>query len=75
MKNVVLTGFMGVEKTSVGKRLAKRLGMEFFYIDAIIAKEEGKTIPLSYHAPQMLQRVTSAMFQTLVKIRLKSDCC
>ena len=33
--NVVLTGFMGTGKTSVGKRLAKRLGWKFVDIDAL----------------------------------------
>lgn len=30
MKRIVLTGFMGVGKTTVGRRLVKRLGMKFF---------------------------------------------
>src|SRR2546427_4283149 len=43
-KNIVLTGFMGVGKTTVGKELAKRLEAEFFDTDEIIEKEEGKTV-------------------------------
>ena len=33
--NVVLIGFMGTGKTSVGKRLAKRLGWKFVDVDAL----------------------------------------
>lgn len=44
MRNIVLTGFMGVGKTTVGRELAKRLKMKFFDMDEIIEKEEGKTI-------------------------------
>ena len=35
--NIILTGFMGTGKTSVGKRLAKRLGWRFVDLDQLIA--------------------------------------
>jgi len=38
-------GFMGSGKTSVGRCLAKRLGMTFVDMDDIIVKREGKPIP------------------------------
>lgn len=44
VKNIVLTGFMGVGKTTVGEQLAKRLGVEFFDTDEIIERQEGKTV-------------------------------
>ena len=44
-RNIVLTGFMGTGKTSVGKTLAEWVTFEFSDMDAIIEKEEGKTIP------------------------------
>ncbi|MBI4342117.1 MAG: AAA family ATPase [Candidatus Omnitrophica bacterium] len=34
--NIILTGFMGTGKTSVGKRLAKRLGWRFVDLDQLI---------------------------------------
>ena len=34
--NIILTGFMGTGKTSVGKRLAKRLGWRFVDVDSLI---------------------------------------
>ena len=43
-KNLVLTGMMGVGKTTVGKKLAKRLNIKFIDIDQIIETKEKKTI-------------------------------
>ncbi len=44
MKNIVLTGFMGTGKTTVGKILAKKLNREFVDTDAIIEEKLGATI-------------------------------
>lgn len=44
MKNIVLTGFMGTGKTSVGKRLAKELNLKFVDTDDLIEKEAGASI-------------------------------
>ena len=43
-KNLVLTGMMGVGKTTIGKRLSRKLKMRFIDIDQIIEKNEKKTI-------------------------------
>jgi len=43
-KNLVLTGMMGVGKTTVGKKLAKKLDSKFIDIDQIIEIKEKKTI-------------------------------
>ncbi len=42
--NVVLTGFRGSGKTTVGKALAERLGREFIDCDEYIEKQTGLTI-------------------------------
>jgi shikimate kinase len=42
--NVVLIGFMGVGKTSVGQRLAERLGWPFVDTDGLIEEERGMTV-------------------------------
>ncbi|MBF0564630.1 MAG: 3-dehydroquinate synthase [Nitrospirae bacterium] len=44
MKNIVLTGFMGTGKTTVGKLLADSLGMALVDIDGEIEKDAGMTI-------------------------------
>lgn len=40
MKNIVLIGFMGVGKTSIGKRVAAKLQIEFFDTDEAIRRCE-----------------------------------
>ena len=44
MNHVVLTGFMAVGKTAVGKRLARRLGRKFLDTDHVIETREGTSI-------------------------------
>lgn len=44
MKNIVLIGFMGAGKTSVGKVIAKKLGFEFVDVDEVIEKATGMEI-------------------------------
>ena len=39
--NILLTGFMGAGKTTVGRKLAKRLGYIFIDADQEIETEQG----------------------------------
>ncbi len=43
--NIVLIGFMGTGKTTVGKLLAARLGLAFTDMDDVIVERAGKSIP------------------------------
>ena len=43
--NVILVGFMGAGKTSVGRLLARRLGRCFVETDDMIVAREGRSIP------------------------------
>lgn len=43
-RNIILTGFMGTGKTSVGSELANLLDREFVDMDACLEAHEGKTI-------------------------------
>jgi shikimate kinase len=42
--NIVLTGFMAVGKTTIGRRVARRLGRAFYDADAEIVKRTGMQV-------------------------------
>lgn len=44
-KNIILTGFMGTGKTTVGKLLAEKLQREFIDTDQLIEDRQAQTIP------------------------------
>ncbi len=44
MKNIILIGFMGCGKTSVGKRLSQTLECEFLDTDELIEQQQQRTI-------------------------------
>ena len=44
-RNIILCGFMGSGKTTLGKLLARRLGMEFVDMDDVIVRNEGMCVP------------------------------
>lgn len=43
-ENIILTGFMGTGKTTVGRLLAERLGMAFVDTDELIVARDGRAI-------------------------------
>ena len=47
-KNLILTGMMGVGKSTVGKRLAKELSLRFVDVDKLIEIKEGCSINLIF---------------------------
>jgi shikimate kinase len=47
---IVLTGFMGSGKTSVGSVLAERLGWRFLDLDAEIERRDGRSVPQIFAA-------------------------
>ena len=47
-ENLVLTGMMGVGKSTVGKSLANKLSFKFIDIDKIIEKQERCTIDVIF---------------------------
>jgi len=44
-RNIILVGFMGTGKSSAGRLVAERLGMEFVDMDDEIVRREGCSIP------------------------------
>ena len=57
--NIVLIGYMGAGKTTVGKALAGKLGYEFIDTDLYIEAQEGMTIP------EIFEKKGEAYFRTL----------
>lgn len=45
MKRIIIIGYMGAGKTTVGKALAKQLNMQFYDLDWYIESRMHKTIP------------------------------
>lgn len=45
MRNLILIGFMGAGKSTVGRIVADRLGWSFVDVDAVITQESGRSIP------------------------------
>jgi len=45
MERIIIIGYMGAGKTTVGKALAKALGMEFYDLDWYIEARMRKTVP------------------------------
>lgn len=43
-KNIILCGFMGCGKSTIGNLLSKKTGMSFIDIDSYIEKKENKTV-------------------------------
>jgi 3-dehydroquinate synthase len=42
---IILAGFMGTGKSSVGEKLAKKLGYTFIDTDSLVEKQSGRSIP------------------------------
>jgi shikimate kinase len=47
-KHIALTGFMAAGKSTVGKKLARKLGLKFYDIDDIVVEEHGPISDIFY---------------------------
>ena len=45
MRRIILIGYMGAGKTTVGRQLAKRLGLMFYDLDWYIMNRMRRTVP------------------------------
>ncbi|MFA6049240.1 MAG: shikimate dehydrogenase [Candidatus Micrarchaeia archaeon] len=66
--SIVLVGFMGTGKSSVGKALAKRLGKRFVDTDALAEKSAGKKIT------EIFSQKGEAFFRSLEKKAVQAAC-
>jgi shikimate kinase len=66
IKRLVLTGFMGAGKSTVGRLLAARFGWNFLDLDTHLEQRTGATIP------QLFQRHGEARFRRLESTALAS---
>lgn len=66
LRRLVLTGFMGAGKSTVGRILASRLGWAFLDLDAHLEERAGATIP------QLFERNGEARFRRLESTALAS---
>jgi len=49
-RHLVLIGMMGVGKSSVGRRVALRLGRQFLDTDKLVEEESGRTVAVIFVA-------------------------
>lgn len=67
-ENIILIGFMGVGKTSLGKLLASKLGRGFIDLDEKIEHDAGLTIP------KIFETYGEKYFRELEKAAVKEIC-
>ncbi len=69
MVNIILTGFMGTGKSSVGRSLASVLGYKYIDIDSEIVEQEKRTINdiFSENGEDYFRSVEKAVLQRVLK--------
>ena len=67
--NITLIGFMGTGKTTIGKRLAKRLGWRFVDIDELIEASAKKPVPRIFaeHGEPVFRRLEERIILRTVR--------
>ena len=65
-ENLILVGFMGTGKSSIGRQVARRLGFQFLDTDQLIVEREGA--PIS----ELFERLGEPAFRTLETRTLES---
>lgn len=68
--NLVMVGFMGAGKTTIGRRLARRLGYFFLDMDNFIVREENKEISeiFSEHGELFFRQMETNLLRRLISV-------
>jgi shikimate kinase len=69
-RNIILTGFMGTGKTSVGRTLAKRLGWKFIDTDECIESQAGCSIThlFAHQGEAIFRQIESDVAERLAEL-------
>ncbi len=69
-KNIILTGFMGTGKSSVGRVLADRLGYRYCDLDALIVAAAGSSINeiFARHGEAHFRRIEAEMVRSIANM-------
>ncbi|RMG92313.1 MAG: 3-dehydroquinate synthase [Chloroflexi bacterium] len=69
LPNIVLTGFMGTGKTTVGRLLAERLGLKFVDTDLLIEARDGRSVSNIFReaGEEVFRRLEAAVAQELAE--------
>ena len=67
--NITLTGFMGTGKTTVGKRLARRLGWRFVDVDSLIVASAKESVAKIFveHGEAVFRRLENRAIRQVVR--------
>lgn len=70
MKQIVLIGFMGAGKSSVGQKLAEKLDIPLYDTDQLIEKEKGMSIPeiFEVHGEDYFRKEEVAMLEKMKQV-------
>lgn len=73
MRPIVLTGFMGSGKSTLGRRLARRMHLPFFDMDAVIEQREGCSVSQLFarRGEETFRQLETALLKEMLK---QSDC-
>ncbi len=73
-KTIILTGFMGAGKTSVGKTLAQKTGLKLLDTDKLIEKQEGTTISRIFQTQgeEAFRKAETNILKSLLKTKEKT---
>ena len=70
-ENVVLIGFMGTGKSTIGRQIAQRLGFQFLDVDHLIVEREGAPVAelFAQHGEAAFRRLETQTLNSLHHLR------